>query len=614
MARCWRTDIPIGQDAIVLRDDGHPADPHTDLEWLDWVAAADTRNWCRNDLLVDWLEQYGALHGFARDRDLAGYDETFDLGRFLMQQGRAFERALIADLATRWEVIRIATRPDEARSLDTAIATWDAMHAGIPVIAGAVLRDPERRMYGVVDLLVRSDVLAALCPGALTGDPLELPVIGLSHGRHYRVVDVKFRTLELLKNGDHSTAAAEQDTLAQVWAYNAALGRLQGYTPPSAYVVGRAWRQGEERGDRCWDRLARVRHDAQLRGRGQELGELVAQAAAWVRRVRTEGAEWRVLPLPSVPELWPNMKSEDAGWRDAKTRIARELADLTLLPRVGLGERARAHARGITRWDDPRLAPAVLGLGAKDAALLDAVLAVNRDGGDPLRPAKLADGAWRLRAPVEAFVDFEFLQDLADDFSAFPRKGGQAIIFQIGCGTYRDGAWRFRQFTVTDLSLEAEATMIDEWLAHLRALCAEVSAELGEARLVHWSPAEQSNFERAYDNARSRHPEREWPLLPWFDLLRDVIQAEPVVVRGAFSFSLKQIARAMRANGLIATDWGDGLADGAGAMAGAWNAAVEAKRRGVALGDTDPMREVARYNEVDCQVMAEILEHLRTAR
>jgi len=89
------------------------------------------------------------------------------------------------------------------------------------------------------------------------------------------------------------------------------------------------------------------------------------------------------------------------------------------------------------------------------------------------------------------------------------------------------------------------------------------------------------------------------------------VQPEPMVVRGAFSFGLKSIARAMRANGLIQTDWGDGLADGAGAMAGAWNAAVEAKRRGVALGDTDTMREVARYNEVDCRVMAEILDHLR---
>ena len=529
-----------------------------------------------------------------------------------MQQGRGFERALIADVTSHWEVKRIATRPDEARSVDAALATWDAMREGKPMIAGAVLRDPQLRTFGIADLLVRNDVLSELCADAFAGDPLELPVIGLSHGRHYRIVEVKFQTVELLKNGDLTTAAGELDTLVQTWIYNEALGRLQGYTPPAAYVAGRGWRTSHgDRGDRCWERLGRIRHDVFLRGRGIELRELVGQAVAWVRRVRTEGAEWRVLPIPSVPELWPNMKADSGGWHDAKVRIARELADLTLLPRVGVTERTRAHAAGITRWDDPLLEASVFGVNEKDARLLEAVLAVNRDGGPPLRPERLRDGEWRVRAPVEAYVDFEFLQDLADDFTTFPRKGGQALIFQIGCGTYRDRTWRFRQFTVDDLSLEAEARMIDDWLAYLRTTCADTATELGEARLVHWSQAEQSNFERAYDNARGRHPDRQWPKLPWYDLLRDVIHAEPVVVKGAFSFSLKSIARSMRANGLIATDWGEGLADGAGAMAGAWNAAVEAKRRGVALGDTDTMREVARYNEVDCRVMAEILEHLR---
>ena len=594
----------------MLRDDGLPADPKTDLEWLDWVAAGDTRNFCRNDLLIDWLDLYGASYDMVRDRSLAGYDETFDLGRFLMRQGRDFERALLGDLGTRWEMVRIATRPDEARSRDAAIATWEAMSAGTPIIAGAVLRDPQLRMYGVVDLLVRNDVLAELAPEVFAGDPLELPVIGLSHGRHYRVVDVKFQTLELLKTGDLSTAAGALDTNAQTWVYNEALGRLQGYTPPASYVVGRAWRQGDERGDRVWERVARIRHDVFLRGRGVELRDFVQQAAGWVRRVRTEGAEWRVLPVPSVPELWPNMKAEDAGWHDAKALIARELGELTLLPRIGVSERVRAHAAGVTRWDDPRLSAELVGVSGREAAVLEAVLAVNRDGGPALLPERLRDGAWRVPAPVETYVDFEFLQDLADDFSAFPRKGGQSLIFQIGCGTYRDGAWRFKQFTVDDLSLAAEARMIDDWLAYLRELCAVAVVDLLEARLIHWSIAEQSNFERAYDNARARHPDRDWPPLPWFDLL-EIMKTEPVVVRGAFSSSLKSIARAMRANGMIATDWGDGLADGAGAMAGAWNAAVEAKRRGVMLGDTEAMKEVGSYNQVDCRVMAEILDHLR---
>ena len=40
----------------------------------------------------------------------------------------------------------------------------------------------------------------------------------------------------------------------------------------------------------------------------------------------------------------------------------------------------------------------------------------------------------------------------------------------------------------------------------------------------------------------------------------------------------------MHAQGLIGTAWADGPTDGLGAMVGAWSAAAEARRGGVALG------------------------------
>src|SRR5207247_5754160 len=165
----------------------------------------------------------------------------------------------------RWPVTRISTRPDEARSLAAAEATWDAMKDGAPVIASAVLRDPERRTFGVADLLVRSDILGELCPDAFIGDQLELPVAALRHGRHYRVVDVKFSTLHLLKDG--GLGAHDVDVMAQAWIYTEAAGRLQGLTRPAPYVAGRAWRPGAARGDRCWERLARVPSDADVPSR-----------------------------------------------------------------------------------------------------------------------------------------------------------------------------------------------------------------------------------------------------------------------------------------------------------------------------------------------------------
>jgi hypothetical protein len=606
----------IGRAAITQRDDGALVDPRTDGEWLDWVPAGGIRNWCDGDLLVDWLSEYGEQHGFRRDDQLSGYDRVFDLPRYLMEQGRRFEQAVLVDLQERWPVTRIATRPDEARSLSAAEATWDAMKNGAPLIASGVLRDPERRTFGVADLLVRSDVLGELCPDAFLGDQLELPVAAMRHGRHYRVVDIKFATLRLLKDG--GLGADSLDVMTQAWIYNEALGRVQGFTPPAAYVAGRAWRQSGARGDRCWEKLARVPRETFVRSRDEDLGAVVARGLAWVRRLRTEGAEWRVLPIPSVPELWPNMKAtSDFPWHTAKAEIAAKLAELTILPRVNAELRAAAHAVGVTRWDDSRTSARLLGVDGQHARTLDAVIEVNRDPGDVLRPARVTadEEQWRVLPAAEAFVDFEFVHDLDDDFSDFPRKGGQSLIFQIGTGTYRERRWSFRQFTVDDLGVDAEGRMIDGWLAHLAELARDAGhASASDVRLVHWSLAEESNFERAYESARSRHPDRSWPVLAWYDLLGRVFRAQPIVVKGAFSFGLKSIARAMRAHGLIQTAWGEGLADGAGAMAGAWSAAADSRARGRSLTESPVMQEIARYNEVDCKVMAEILDYLRRER
>jgi hypothetical protein len=82
-------------------------------------------------------------------------------------------------------------------------------------------------------------------------------------------------------------------------------------------------------------------------------------------------------------------------------------------------------------------------------------------------------------------------------------------------------------------------------------------------------------------------------------------------VRGARSFGLKAVARAMKAHGQIETEWGEGLADGTGAMAGAWAAADIAAKDDSDMGTVELMQDVSRYNEIDCRVMAEVLDHLR---
>ncbi len=621
-----------GAAAIWTRDDGTIDDPQTGAEWDAWVSAGALRHWCDGDPLLDWLDRYGRDKGFVRDDRLPTYEPRFDLARVLAGRNEHFEELVLRDIERRHPITRIAELSEDVRSRDAARATWQALAGGDPIVAHAVLRDPQARLYGTADLLVRSDVLDDLFPGTLAGEEASghyMPArrrpapraAGDDERRvyersEYRIVDVRYTTLDLLKDGALSTSS-DLGLMARLWTLNTALGRLQGATPPFAYVLARGWRQGQLRGTSCWDRLGRVPRDAFVRSHECDLGRVVAQAAEWIRRVRREGAAWDVRPSPTMPELWPNMKDRyDAPWQHTKRELAETLGELTLVSHVGLRVRGAAHGRGVTRLDDPRATAAFLGLaGQNGGRVVDAILACDRARDHAyVRPPRIAadDGVWRQPAPVECYVDFETVNDVLDDLSTFPERGGQSLIFQIGCGRCLEGSWDFRSFTATALTAEAEADAIDEWIEHLRELAADAGADWPSGvRIFHWSAAETSAIENAYRSAAVRHHERHWPDLAWYDLLEKVIHPEPVVVRGAHAFGLKAVANAMFRWGLVSTQWTDGLADGAGVMAGAWHASQEAGLRGARLRDVPLMREIERYNEIDCRVMAEVLDHLR---
>jgi hypothetical protein len=134
-------------------------------------------------------------------------------------------------------------------------------------------------------------------------------------------------------------------------------------------------------------------------------------------------------------------------------------------------------------------------------------------------------------------------------------------------------------------------------------------------RIVHWSPAERNLLFTAADSAAGRHPT--WSLpdeIGWFDAFDELVYKVPVSVRGAYGFGLKDIAKAMRAEGLIDVSWGDGPADGMGAMAAAYTADARAAAEGKRLADYDYFRSGTEYNAADCRSMSLVLAWLRANR
>ena len=603
----------MGIEALTRQGSGGTDVPTTREEWDAWVSATATRNYILGNPLIDWLERYGSEAGFDRDTVLDGYDERTDFTQFIMRKGVEFEAAIAKHLATLHPVTTLSSSPEEVRDLTVAERTFEAMCDGQPILHQGVLRDAATRTYGAPDFLIRSDVFAELFPGTITADVAARPAPDLGGSWHYVVVDAKFTTVHLLAGGEVGNAGSAPAYKAQVYTYNRALARLQGYAPPAAFLLGRGIEHTSHgqthRSTSATDELGPVWMDDALEMQ-------VAAACDWVRRVRTEGAGWMPLPTPSVAELWPNTsETADFPWHAAKSKIARELSEITLLWQVGQDKRNAAHRAGITSWRDPRLTPAVVGIaGGSRGPTLQALLDVNREeGGPPLRPAHVSasESAWRPVPTLEFYVDFETVSDLDDDFAATPERGGQPLIFMIGCGHVEDGRWVYRSFLVDRLTEPAEAEAIEGWLAHMQSLAAAYGVGDPGPYVIHWSPAERSTLETAYNSASKRHPEKDWPAVRWFDFWKNVAVRQPVVVRGALNFGLKSVANAMRAHGLIEASWEDSPLDGLGAMVGAWWCDGEAERLGGVLGDVELMQEIGRYNEVDCKVMMECVRYLR---
>ena len=590
---------PTGRRAV--RYDNHNIDrAPAGSDWDLWVPATAGRNLITGDAAADWLDRHGERFGYAPDEA----DERYDLGLFLRHQAARFETAVTDHLRIeqRLRLVHIAEDGGDARDIAAAEATVDAMADQADCVVQAVLWNPQHLTYGIVDLLIRADIANRLF-GPGTTEP-GVKAAGIGGGRHYICVDIKYTTLRLLADGSLSNGGSFPAYKQQLHIYNRALGRIQGHLPARMFLLARGWTQNKQRGTDSMDRLGPVEADETVDG--VRLSEWADRTGRWIRRVRAEGHEWNLLP-PTVPELAADAGSRHLEWGPTLRRVAEQARDLTVLYHVGAARRDSANRAGMVRWDDPAVTSSRLGVTGKHARRLDELLATNRSIHKPaVRPAHVrADRhEWGTQTGPEFYVDFETVNDLADPLDQYPQRGGQPMIFMIGCGHAEDGEWQYQAFTADQLNKASEARIVEAWQQHM----ADTAG--GPATVFHWTGAEPS----AYAAARRRHDNPpEWEDPGWYDFHSRVMAAEPVTIRGAHSFALKTVTTALWRLGLIGTAWPQhGPSGGQEAMCGAWWCQQQTDDgHANRLSDVALMNDIRRYNETDCRAIYDIVSYLR---
>ncbi len=631
--------IKFAMPMITLEEASAPEDADWDREW---ISATSTRNFALKDPLPDWLKcHYTSLIDQKYTRDvlsaMRGRKNSNNFIEYIMEQGCIFEQHVTRMLCEEFGSDLIINIGGElnARSKEKVQETLDAMNHGVPIIQSGLLHNPENKTYGIPDLMIRSDWINEIVSiNPLTKNQTKVPAPRLRDVHnptnppqyHYCIVDIKFSTLNLRSDGIHLLNCGSFPAFkTQLYIYNEALSRIQGYNSHRAYVLGRKWCftiKGERyKGTSCFDRLGTIDYSKV----DLDYVNKAKDALKWLKECRSDVAKnWNILNVPLTrKELYPNMcNSKDYPWRSVKEKIAESIKELTSVWMIGVKNREVAHSKGVYQWTDRNCNVDALGInGNFTRGIVSKILEINQPHSQRLLKVKprIIDSNymdWKNKKELEFYVDFETINNVMTNFESLPHTLSTNMIFMIGVGFIEpsSGEWIYKDFTVDSIIMEEEERICHEFSSYIRSEADFYEVE--SPSCVHWAHAEQIFWKDAVDRHTSHSDVDanelwgvEWE---WFDLLK-LFKEEPIVIRDCLKFDLKTVATALKKHGYISTGWdkNSSCLDGQGAMVGAWRAHKEALDRGISMKETPQIREITKYNKVDVRVLYEIITYLR---
>lgn len=590
-----------------------------------WISAHSTYNYLMKDPLLDWLNHHyiqkgkkGNTSSFLTKKDTKTHGESH-----IMQLGIYFEKKVIKYITKRFEKERVyhvnpdytkLTNGDDFYYKDTL----RAMKLGYPIICSGVVKSEKYKVYGIPDILVRSDWLHLLTKEGTDCCKKKTKAKKLNKHNtwHYVVVDVKYTTIALRSDKKHILNTGSFPAYkSQLYIYNLGLGEMQGYTPSQAFLLGRRYtsktKKDKETHTNCFSKLGIIDYENLDKGFIQR----THQAVSWMRDVKNPlSRSWNVIHYPLHRwELYPNMSNhKDHPWHEVKVALAEKNKEVTMLWNIGTKHRDIALQNGLCSWDQCEAKDLGIKKKSKLEPVVSSILHINQKGKDLMLPKYIKHDLyqWKTEKDSDFFVDFEAVEGSFLGSTSMPFANTEKCITTIGVGRFildpkeNKKVWDYVCFTIEKgITPESEYDMMYNFYTYMKKQKGK-----DNLRCFHWSKAEPSMWSAALKRHEKRT--RRWKYtLEWIDML-DIFKKEPIVLKGCFTYKLKEIAQKMYDYGFIETIWDKKNHTCTNGI----DAIIQTIKASKTSSDTNTQKlwnEIKLYNEIDVKVIAEILEYLR---
>ena len=544
----------------------------------NFVSSSHLKNFVLKDTIIDYLEYYKINYLKQKPsikRKIIIKKNNFE--DFIKNKGIEYEKKVMEKFINNSVVIQGPVNSDSYNK------TIDAINNNNTIIYQGVLFNENNKTYGCPDLIIRGDKLNELFN---ENEPIN----------KYYIIDIKFSSIKLsadksyILNSDMIPAYK-----TQILLYTHALNKLLNQNVTKGFILAKKY-FSESRGikntinNNNYNILATINYDSI----DNKYNETLTNAINWILKLRNEGSCWKLLPQPSINELYPNMSNnKDGKWRPIKKELAEKINELTLLINVGYQQRKNAFNNNIYSYKDEKCNSNILGLTGKKSLIVDEIISINGSCIDLIRPLKINYSLKNWRKLPDNQMEFYLDYETTTDFDEL------TFIFMIGVGYInKQNKWKFKCIVATNNTLNAQIYMFNEFWNYINKILLKYKKK--EGVFIHWTHAEQTFFNKIRNLIQCKDK-------IFLDLYQIFIE-EPIVIKGALNYSLKTIANTMYNHGMIKTKWNNSSICNNGL-----DALLIANKlyENNSIVKLDNMKEIAIYNEVDCKVLYEILNYLR---